>query len=210
MNKNMDDENKSVNENFIYEDFTAVDEGIAKAERRQIYLDWKTKAFIFSRYAKYVFIGVIVFGVLAIMLSYAWHLLKEERVVVQEKIIVKEIPISNNNPANSTRVIDGKNVSVISNVTHFTHVYDQRVGSNKYDIITRWKYDSASDAQIGKFPDEQTCYANFKRNAMEVRLELYKLKNGIAQKQFSNSELKKYSVPKSDAENMKKYCQWYI
>ena len=200
----------SVNEDFIYEDYTSIDKGLEQFQRRQHIVTWKKTASVFSRYARYVFIGAIVLGILAILLAYAWHLMKKERIVIQEKIIVKEMALTSNNSNNTIKTIDGKKISMMSNVTHFTHVYDQRVGSTTYDIITRWTYDNASNAKLGSYPDRQTCYADFKRNSMDVRLELYEYKRGNAEKIFTNSDLKRYGVSREDAKILKKYCQWHV
>ena len=197
-----------MSDDFSYEDFSSVEDGIERYKKKQNIKIYGRKARVFSRYARYFFIGIIVLGILAIFLAYAWHLMKKERIVFKNI----ETEIINDDLSDTITLTDEEGnqetVKMMSEVTHFKTVPDKKIGDVSYDIVTRWEYKNASNAKIGAYPESQSCYARYNKNTLLMHIELFQYQNGIIKNVFNNSELPKHNLSLSDINKLKKYCNW--
>ena len=198
-----------MNEEFIYEDHSSIEDGILRYNKKQTIKASVKKAKVFSRYARYFFLGALVLALTAILLAYAWQLLKKERIIIKT-VQTSEVPSSS--AAEEIEIIDSdgnkETVIMMSNLTHFKTISNKKIGKNSYDITTRWEYNNASNAKLGAYPSSQSCYAKYNKNSLEITLELVDFKNGKNSKRYNNSDLAGNNISQSEGSKMISYCQW--
>mgnify|MGYP001480442725 CR=1 FL=1 len=189
---------------YTTSDYTVLNEHFNQSLARDNEIIRARKAKTFWQNAKSIALILFFIGIAAMFIGKAMHLAQSERIV--ERIVEIEVPTSesaNNNNGSSTIVIDGEEVIIQTDVTHFKNTEVDFKGKT-YRVWTRHNYKDPRD----KRPYEQSCYVAQFGFKLEMSL---KTGEGIVTPASFGTQLdvaNAMSITESDLPYFTKYCRY--
>lgn len=181
---------------YIKSDYSVLNEHFNQAIDREKEIVKAKRAQTFWQNAKSISLILFFLGIAAVFIGKAFYFAKQDRMVEVNNTIDSQEPVV---------TIDGKEVSIKKDVTHFITL-NANLNGNLYYVITRHNYDDPRD----KLPTTQSCYMRIdtKNN---LKYEISELSNGVISLQTYNTQIdvaKDMSIKESDINYFQKFCRY--
>ena len=181
---------------YTRSDYTVLNEHFIQAIDREKEIVRARRSQIFWQNAKSISLILFFLGIAAVFIGKAFYFAKKEKIV--------EINNSQS-PEDTVVTIDGNQVPIKKNVTHFITLKATR-NEILYNIQTRHSFaDSRDDS-----PTTQSCYMTIDGNR-NLSYEISQLENGIISLQPYNSQAdvaEQMSIKESDINYFQKFCRY--
>ena len=181
---------------YTRSDYSVLNEHFTQAIDREKEIVRAKRSQTFWQNAKSISLILFFLGIAAVFIGKAYYFAKKERIV--------EV-YNSQNPRDSVVTIDGNEVSVKKDVTHFITL-DVPMDDNIYYVMTRHNYVDPRD----QLPATQSCYMRIDKKS-NLKYEISELKNGTISLQSYNLQsdvAQQMGIKEPDITYFQKFCRY--